>query len=135
MRQSPGFVLDRNSDWLRTAVAQRDIWGRVIGYDPGSSESESEIAEDTLALSDADKSPEEVPDDQLENFDPEEATSKVWSGADASMAQSINVCLREVGIGCVVNETKGNFNVCVERASEIRAREIIREIIDQTPPE
>lgn len=135
VRQSPGLVLDRNSDWLRTAVAQRDIWGRVIGYDPGSSESESEIAEDTLAFSDADKSPEEVPDDQLENFDPEEATSKVWSGADASMAQSINVCLREVGIGCVVNETKGNFNVCVERASEIRAREIIREIIDQTPPE
>jgi hypothetical protein len=51
------------------------------------------------------------------------------------MAQSIDVCLREVGIGCVVNETPGNFNVCVERASEIRAKEIIREIVEQTPPE
>jgi uncharacterized Zn finger protein (UPF0148 family) len=137
VRQSPGLVLDRNSDWLRTAVGQRDIWGRVIGYDPRSSESssESEVAANTLASSNADLSSEEVSDDQLENFNPDDATSQVWSGADGSMAQSINVCLREVGIGCVVNETQGNFNVCVERASEIWAKEIIREIIEQTPPE
>lgn len=68
-------------------------------------------------------------------FRSREATSQVWSGADRSMAQSINVCLREVGIGCVVNETQGNFNVCVEGASEIRAKEIIREFVEQTPPE
>jgi hypothetical protein len=137
IRQSPGLVLDRNSDLLRTAVTQRDAWGRLTGHDPGSSEpsSDSEIAADTLASSDADESLEEVPDDQLENFNPDDATSQVWSGADGSMAQGINVCLREVGIGCVVNEAQGNFNVCVERASEIRAKEIVREIVEQTPPE
>jgi hypothetical protein len=43
--------------------------------------------------------------------------------------------LREVGIGCVVNEMQGSFNVSVERASEIRAKEIVREIIEQTPRE
>jgi hypothetical protein len=137
VRQSPGMVLDRNSDFLRTAVAQRDMWGRVIGYDPRSSEpgSESESSADTLASGDADESSEEVPDDQLENFNPEDATSQVWSGADGNMAQTINVCLREVGIGCVVNEAQGNFNVCVQRASEARAKEIVREIVEQTPPE
>ena len=137
VRQSPGRVLDRNSDLLRTAVAQRDVWGRLIGYDQVSPEpgSDSEIAAETRASSDADESSEEVPDDQLENFNPGDATSQVWSGGDGSMAQSINVCLREVGIGCVVNETQGTFDVCVERASEIRAKEIIREIIEQTPPE
>ncbi|MFY9731349.1 MAG: hypothetical protein WB723_09405 [Candidatus Acidiferrales bacterium] len=137
VRQSPGLVLDRNSDWLRTAVAHRDIRGRVIGYDPGSSEpgSESEITADTFASSDTDESSEEISDDQLENFNPDDATSQVWSGADGSMAQSINVCLREVGIGCVVKETQGSFNVSVERAAEIRAKEIIHEIIEQTPLE
>ena len=51
------------------------------------------------------------------------------------MAQSINLCLREVGIGCVINETEGNFKICVERASEMRTKKIIREIIEQTPPQ
>jgi hypothetical protein len=136
-RPSPGVVLDRNSDWLRTNVARRDIWGRLLNRDASPSESadEPEIAVHCSASSDADGPAEEVPDDQLENFNPDDATSQVWSGADGGMAQSINVCLREVGIGSVVNETQGNFNVCVERASGIRAKEIIREIIEQTPPE
>jgi hypothetical protein len=136
IRPSPGVVLDRNSDWLRTNAPQRDLWGRPLNSDASRSESadDSEIAADASA-GDADESAEEVPDDQLEDFRPDDATSQVWSGADGSMAQSINVCLREVGIGCVVNETHGSINVCVERASEIRAKEIIREIIEQTPPE
>ena len=100
--------------------------------EPGS---ESEIAADTLDSGDTDESAEEVPDSQLEDFNPDDPTSQVWTGADGSMAQSINVCLREVGIGCVVKEAQGNFNVCVERASEIRAKEIVREIVEQTPPE
>jgi hypothetical protein len=137
IRPSPGVVLDRNSDWLRTNAAQRDLGGRLLNRDASPSESadDSEIAADASASGDEDESAEEVSDDRLENFNPDDATSQVWSGADGSMAQSINVCLREVGIGCVVNEARGNFNVCVERASEIRAKEIIREIIEQTPPE
>ena len=136
-RPSPGVVLNRNSDLLRSSVAQRDMWGRVIGSDPGSSEpdSESEIATDALASSDVDESAEAVPDDHLENFNPDDATSQVWSGAGGSTAQSISLSLREVGIGCVVNEMQGSFNVSVERASEIRAKEIVREIIDHTPRE
>jgi hypothetical protein len=137
IRPSPGVVHDRNSDWLRTNAAQRDLWGRLLNRDASPSEpaDDSEIAADASASGDEDESAEEVSNDQLENFSPDDATSQVWSGADGSMAQSIDVCLREVGIGCVVNETPGNFNACVERASEIRAKEIIREIIEQTPPE
>ncbi len=61
VRQSPGLVLDRNSDLLRTAVTQRDVWGRLTGHGTGSSEtgSDSEIAADTLGSSDADESLEE----------------------------------------------------------------------------
>lgn len=109
---------------------------RRFNYDDTSEpNSESENPAEEQSLGDGEEPTEEIPDDQLENFNPDDVTSQVWSGADGSMAQSINVCLREVGIGCVVNETQGNFNVCVERASEIGAKEIIREIIEQTPPE
>jgi hypothetical protein len=137
VRQSPGLVLDRNSDWLRTAVAKRDLWGRMIANDPESSEpgSGSEIPTNAPTSRDKDRPAEEVPDDQLENFNADDATREVWSGEDRNMADSIDVCLREVGIGCVVNESKGNLNVRVEPAAEARAKEIIREIVEQTPPE
>jgi hypothetical protein len=136
-RPSPGVILDRNSDWLRTNAPQRDLWGRLLNRDasPSDSTEDSVIAAAAYASGDEDESAEEVPDDQLENFNPDDATSQVWSGADGSMAQSINVCLREVGIGCVVNESSGNFGVCVEPAAEARAKEIVREIVEQTPPE
>jgi hypothetical protein len=133
LRKSPGFILDRNSDLLNKIGSPNRFSNKQTLISEQASQDEN-LAE--LPDSDeSDRSQETVPDDQLENFNPDDATRKVWSGADGSVAQSINVCLREVGIGCVVNETQGNFNVCIERASEIRAKEIIREIIEQTPPE
>jgi len=76
-----------------------------------------------------------TPDDIVEDFDPQQATHKVWSGDDKQMAETVRICLSEVGIGCVVNESSGNFGVCVEPAAEARAKEIVREIVEQTPPE
>ena len=136
-RPSPGLVLDRNSDWLRTTVAQRDMWGRMLGDDPEQRELSSapKIPTNARASRDRDESAEDAPDDQLENFNPDGATREVWSGAEREMTQNIDVCLREVGIGCVVHETQGNFSVRVEPTAEARAKEIIREIIKQTPPE
>jgi hypothetical protein len=136
-RPSPGLVLDRNSELLNTARAKRGIWGRMIvdGSEECEPSSAPKIPTNAPASGNRDESAEDLPDDQLESFSPNEATSQVWSGPEREMAQNIDVCLREVGIGCVVNESSGNFNVCVERASEIRAKEIIREIIEQTPPE
>jgi hypothetical protein len=76
-----------------------------------------------------------TPDDIVEDFDPQQATHQVWFGDDKQMAETVRICLSEVGIGCVVNEASGNFGVCVEPAAETRAKEIVREIVEQTPPE
>jgi hypothetical protein len=136
-RPSPGLVLDRNSELLGTARAKRDLWGRTIA--DGSEDSDSSSAPRTPtnapASGDRDESAEGLPDDQLESFSPDGATSQVWSGSEREMAQNIDVCLREVGIGCVVNESNGNLNVCVEASAMRRAKEIVREIVEQTPPE
>lgn len=136
-RPSPGLVLDRNSDWLRTTMAQRDLWGRMVAGGPEQSEpgSELKIHTNAPASRDGDESAEDVPDDQLENFSPDDATSQVWSGPEREMAQNIEVCLREVGIGCVLAKTQGEITVRVEPSAEERAKEIIREIVEQTPPE
>jgi hypothetical protein len=76
-----------------------------------------------------------TPDDIVENFNSDQATCEVWSSNDGQMAQNIDACLRGVGIGCIVNESKENFHVYVQPSAESRAKEIVREIVEQTPPE
>lgn len=78
---------------------------------------------------------EDVPEDFVENFDPEDATVEIWAGADAHMAQVFQNCLSNVGIGCVVNTNTGKAHVLVTVRAEKRAREVVREIEEGTPME
>lgn len=79
--------------------------------------------------------PEELPSgDDFENFYSEDATAEVWFG-EVAMAQMFESCLRENGIACVI-VPKGNATaMLVLPQREARAKEIIREIIEATPPE
>lgn len=76
---------------------------------------------------------DDVPEDFVEHFDPENATVEVWTGTDSEMAQVFQECLSNVGIGCVVNADRGQAQVFVTPAAEERAREVIREIEEATP--
>jgi hypothetical protein len=77
----------------------------------------------------------DAPDDIPADFDPKDATSEIWSGDDKQMAQTFKDCLREVGIGCVIAAAAGKRVISVLPSSAARAKEIIREIVEQTPPE
>jgi hypothetical protein len=87
------------------------------------------------ALLGSDEPDEPVADDIVEDFDPDDATREVWSGDDHEMADYLKLCLSGVGIGCVVLEDRGKTRVRVLPATEIRAREIVREILEGTPPQ
>jgi hypothetical protein len=107
----------------------RDIWkGRM---QPEEVEGEG-AAELTNAIDSADTP---VPDDIASEIKPKDATSEVWSGDDRKMAETFKVCLREVGINCVLTADGGRQRVLVLPAAESRAKEIVREIVEQTPPE
>ena len=75
-----------------------------------------------------------TPDDIVENIDAGEATCEVWSGNGREMAETFKICLREVGIDSVIAADGGMQRVFVIPAAETRAKEVIREIIEQTPP-
>jgi hypothetical protein len=87
------------------------------------------------SLTDTSDEASEVPDDIVPEFDPEEATAEVWSGEQQEMAQALEACLRENGIGCVVDDSGGMMRIRVVPDSEVRAREIVREVVEGTPPE
>jgi hypothetical protein len=90
---------------------------------------------ESVSLFEPDSAGEPIQDDIAEDFDPAAATSEVWSGEDAEMAENIRICLREVGIGCELKQENGKSRFFVMPGSEARAREIVREIVEGTPPE
>jgi hypothetical protein len=90
---------------------------------------------ETSEPEDEDEDIEPAPDDIAADFYPEDATSEVWAGEEAEMAEYVRLCLRENRIACVVDEPNGKTRVRVLPASEARAREIVREIVEGTPPE
>lgn len=69
-------------------------------------------------------------------FYPENATAQVYSG-EPDIAENLKACLREVGIPSVIDEQgKGSsVGLRVLPDHQARAKEIIREVIEATPPE
>jgi hypothetical protein len=83
---------------------------------------------------DGSESDADIPDDYVEDFDPEDATTEVWSGDDAAMSDYLKLCLSGVGVGCLVQESdSGKLHVMVMPGAEKRAKQIVREIVEGEP--
>jgi len=104
------------------------IFTGVEGVDP------SDFEDSSIALSPA-REDQTVPDDLVEDFDPDKATVEVWSGEDREMPEYLKNCLSGVGVGCVISTQGAKAHVLVLPETEKRAREIVREVVDGTPPE
>ena len=97
-RPSPGLVLDRNSELLGTARAKRDLWGSMIA--DGSEESEPssapKIPTNAPASGNRDESAEDLPDDQLEDLQPERGhiAGLVRPGARHGTEHRMSACVK-----------------------------------------
>jgi hypothetical protein len=68
-------------------------------------------------------------------WNPAAATTEIWSGEDAALAEILEDCLRENRIGvCREGREPGTLRLCVMPADESAAREIVREVLEATPP-
>jgi hypothetical protein len=75
-----------------------------------------------------------VADDVVsENYDADDATQEVWSGTDVDLKEMLVASLRENGIGHELS-ANGAFRILVMPSDETRAREIIREVLEASPP-
>jgi len=83
---------------------------------------------------DEEENAEPAPDDIPEDREPADVTAVVWSG-DASIVEALSACLRENGISSVIVAEGQSAKILVTPNHEARAKEIIREVIDATPPE
>jgi hypothetical protein len=66
---------------------------------------------------------------------PEDATRVVWSGEDGSLGEMLAASLSENEIHSRLDERKGQYELYVLPEEERKAREIVRQVIEATPPE
>ena len=85
-----------------------------------------------MADSDMQDDDEPAPDDLIEDFHPDDATADVWAGEDSVMAENLSMCLRNVGVGCVLREDGAKSRLSVLPAQEKRAHEVVRQVLDAT---
>jgi hypothetical protein len=80
--------------------------------------------QDTTTLSD-------TPDD----WDGEVAVREVWSGEKEDFADTLVACLREIGVPSRKLGEAGRWRLLVRSDQEARATEIVREVVEASPPQ
>jgi len=123
---TPDAEMAESAEWMNPFKLHQRVYSGAPGL-------EEPISEEEIAGTEQDSGP--APDDLVEDFDPAEATCEVWSGGEEQMAQIFKECLQNVGIGSVAKEDGGKTRLLVLPSAEKRAREVIREIVEQAPPE
>jgi|SRR5579864_3717464 len=125
--------------WISDADRERarkvllDLEGRV---DPDDLTPE-EIESLTLPESDQPDSEEQTSDLQnlSENWYEDEPVIEAWNGDSEAFADSLIACLREVGIASHKLSEAGHWRLVVRPEQDSRAKEVVREIVEASPPE
>jgi hypothetical protein len=104
------------------------------GSDSADNTNDTSVLE--LPAEDDEDDPVETTDEwDSKDWNPEDATAEIWSGGGEEQALVIESCLREVNIRARVESTDGGRQqVFVLPNDESRAKEIVREIDEATPP-
>jgi hypothetical protein len=94
---------------------------------------------ESLALPDSQGDGQDERDDKESDlsreWDEDEAVAEVWTGGQEDFADTLAACLKEVGIASRKLPEEGHFRVVVRPQQESRAKEIVREVVEASPPE
>ncbi|MBZ5645163.1 MAG: hypothetical protein LAO19_20575 [Acidobacteriia bacterium] len=125
------WVLEGDQERARKVLL--DLEGRVYPDELSPEEIES------LALPESDApdvdEPLDVEPDLSQDWDEDDPVAEVWKGDSEEFAGTLIVCLREIGIGSRKLSEEGQWRVVVRPQQETRAREIVREVVEASPPE
>jgi hypothetical protein len=75
------------------------------------------------------------PPDSSDNWDENDPVAEVWNGEKEELANTLTACLREIGIGSRKLSEAGHWRLVVRPEQEARAKEVVREVVEASPPE
>ena len=123
-------------------VAQAGIFSSVLdlakGYGKNLSDDVAHLTSPQVETQDEFSSPEDSTNSRHwdpDHWYPEDATVEAWSGDQPELGELIVASLQENQVHAHLDCTAGKCALFVLPGDEARAREIVREIIDATPPE
>jgi len=125
------WVSDTDEERAKKILAELD--GLVYPEESTSEETAS------FALPESDEPDSEERTDELQDLTEEwyedDPVVEAWNGDSEQLADNLTVCLREIGIASRKLSEAGKWRVVVRPAQESRAKEIVREVVEASPPE
>jgi hypothetical protein len=76
-----------------------------------------------------------LPQDLTQDWYEDDPVAEVWSGDREDFGDGLLACFREVGIASRKFAEAGHWRVVVRPRQEARAKEIVREVVDASPPQ
>ncbi|MGA7795451.1 MAG: DUF2007 domain-containing protein [Candidatus Acidiferrales bacterium] len=125
--------------WISEADLER---GRKILLDLNGAVDPGELTPEeleALALPESDRQDSADQESRLEisseDWHEEDPAAEVWSGESEEFADNLIACLREIGIASRKISEEGRWRLVVRPEQESRAKEIVREVVEASPPE
>ena len=121
---------------LWVSEADQEKAGEVVGSLEDLPEELSPEQAPELFLPESDQPDEDDQslEDLSEKWHEDDAASDVWSGDSELFADNLMMCLREIGIASRKLSEDGGWRVVVRPDQETRAKEIVREMVEASPP-
>jgi len=119
------------------SAADRDAARKIILDEDGSFDPNELTPEriEALTLPESDQPDSDEPQDLSVEWHEDDPTVAVWSGESEVLADNLVMCLREVGIASRKLSDPGPWQVVVRPEQESRAKEIVREVVEASPPQ
>ncbi|HTC61514.1 MAG TPA: hypothetical protein VK709_01615 [Candidatus Saccharimonadales bacterium] len=92
-----------------------------------------ELPESNGSKQDVDEE-DDVDADTSEEWHDDDLVAEVWKGSEEDLADTLSICLREVGIGSHKSLEAGIWHLVVRPEKEARAKEVVREVVEASPP-
>jgi hypothetical protein len=121
--------------WVSTA--ERDAARKIIVDEDGLIDPDELTPEgvESLTLPESDQPDSEGPQDLTVEWNDDDPTVAVWTGESEPFADNLVMCLREIGIASRKLNEAGHWSLVVRDGQASRAKEIVREVVEASPPE
>jgi hypothetical protein len=116
-------------------VEDHDAARKIILDEDGRIDPEELTPAGVEALPESDEPESDDPSDLAVEWQEDDPVATVWTGDSEALVNNLAMCLREVGIASRKVSEGGVWNLVVRPEKELRAKEIVREVVDASPPE
>lgn len=73
--------------------------------------------------------------DSPEDWDEDDPVAEVWNGESEDFADTLAACLREIGIASRKLPEASHWSLVVRSEQQARAKEVVREVVEASPPQ